>query len=171
MENTCHATSIHHSDINSYFSRSSLQFRACSDSVRMSGCKQQHYARLCTIATMRTSMQREGCSQEPELFVAVGLQVCSIDSTQQRQQDADHAPEGDEDWLSGEAPKELSCPYLSLMMMMMMMIRWLWWWWWFLLRYDEIWWDEMRWDDDCPRQDDTDRFEEFWKRDASHGGW
>ena len=83
----------------------------------------------------------------------------------------DHAPEGDEDWLSGEAPKELSCPYLSLMMMMMMMIRWLWWWWWFLLRYDEIWWDEMRWDDDCPRQDDTDRFEEFWKRDASHGGW
>jgi hypothetical protein len=61
-------------------------------------------------------MQREGCSQEPELFVAVGLQGCSIDSTQQRQQDADHAPEGDEDRLLGEAPKEgtqLSLPFLD----------------------------------------------------------
>lgn len=50
------------------------------------------------------SMQREGCPQEPELFVAAfGLLVVrSKDATQERQQNAAHAAERDQDPFSCE---------------------------------------------------------------------
>ena len=62
-----------------------------------------------TILPFPTSMQRERCPQEPKLLVAVGLQISTQNATQQRQQDAQHAPKGDENPLAceGDCPTAL----------------------------------------------------------------